>query len=102
LNPSEEVFVPELKLMTFNVEWMISLLVQDKARLLASFPGKSLGPIRLAPIADVPALARRIAGVIEAVDPDVLAVREGPPLESRVDRFVADFLDDASTTFSSN
>jgi endonuclease/exonuclease/phosphatase family metal-dependent hydrolase len=94
--------MPQLKVATFNVEWMISLFVEKQPKLRATFPGKQLGPIRLAPIADVPGLANRIAGVIRDINPDILGIQEGPPLKSQLERFVADYLNGDYVVLTSN
>ncbi len=95
-----------IKIATFNIEWMISLFGGDwsawNGTIPDTFPGKSLGGIRLAPIADVPALCRRIAGVIKAVEPGILAVQEGPPLKDQMELFVREYLDDDFVVQSSN
>jgi hypothetical protein len=99
----------KLKLATFNIEWMLALFGAPKdADWLAhpaipeSFAGGSRGGIRFEPIADVPALCRRIAGCIRAVNPDILVVQEGPPLAEQMTLFVERFLDDAHAVHRSN
>lgn len=96
----------QLKIATFNIEWMISLFggvwTQWDGTIPATFPGKSLGGIRLAPIADVPALCERIAGVIREVGAKILAIQEGPPRQDQMELFVQEFLDDDYVVHSSN
>lgn len=89
----------QLKLCTYNLEWMTSFFgARRDADWLAapvipgSFPGKSAGGIKLGPIADVHSLCQRIALGIQAVDPDVLFVEEGPPLQEQMELFVKTFL----------
>lgn len=89
----------QLKIATFNIEWMLALFGAPRdADWLASpaipdsFAGGKRGTIRFDAIADVPALCRRIAGTIRAVDPDVLMVQEGPPLVEQMQLFVDRFL----------
>ena len=94
--------MPQLKIATFNVEWMISLFEQGQPTLRTTFPGMQIGPIKLAPIADVPGLARRIAGVIREIDPDILGIEEGPPLKTQLETFVADYLGGDYTVLTSN
>jgi endonuclease/exonuclease/phosphatase family metal-dependent hydrolase len=98
--------MPQLKIATFNIEWMISVFGGAAANwngeIPASFPGKSLGQIRLARIDDVPALCQRIKGVIERVDPDILGVQEGPPLKAQMELFARRFLGDRYAVFQSN
>jgi endonuclease/exonuclease/phosphatase family metal-dependent hydrolase len=100
------VTMAQLKIATFNIEWMISLFggawSQWDGTIPSTFPGKSLGGIRLAPIEDVPALCERIAGVIKAVDPKILAVQEGPPRKDQMELFVREHLDDDYVVHSSN
>ena len=99
----------QLKVCTYNVEWMTSFFGAGKdddwlanPTIPASFPGKSAGGINLAPIADIHALGQRIAAGILAVDPDVLFIEEGPPLQEQMELFVATFLGDAYVPHRSN
>lgn len=98
--------MPALKLTTFNIEWMISVFggawTTWDGTIPASFPGKSLGGAKLAKIDDVPALCRRIAGVIKAIKPDILAVQEGPPRKDQMELFVQDFLAGGYVVHTSN
>lgn len=98
-----------LKVCTYNVEWMTSFFGARRdadwladPTIPASFPGKKQGEIRLGPIADVDGLCKRIAAGIEAVDPDVLFVQEGPPLAQQMALFVATYLGDRYVTHRSN
>ncbi|NRB00954.1 MAG: endonuclease/exonuclease/phosphatase family protein [Rhodobacteraceae bacterium] len=95
-----------LKVTTFNIEWMVSFFDGDwnqwDGTIVDTFPGKSLGSIHLEAIPDVPALCTRIANVITAVDPDILAVQEGPPREEQMQLFVDTFLGGAYTVFGAN
>lgn len=99
----------QLKVCTFNIEWMTSFFGARKdADWLAdrtipkSFPGKSAGGIKLSPIADIRGLCQRIAAGIQAVDPDVLFVEEGPPLQEQMELFVETFLGDEYDVHRSN
>jgi endonuclease/exonuclease/phosphatase family metal-dependent hydrolase len=98
--------MPKLKIATFNVEWMISIFggvwKAWDGTIPATFPGKSLGGIKLAPIQDVPGLCKRIAGVIKAVDPDILGIEEGPPLKAQMELFVKQHLNNKYAVFQSN
>jgi endonuclease/exonuclease/phosphatase family metal-dependent hydrolase len=98
--------MPQLKIATFNIEWMISIFggawTTWDGTIPATFPGKSLGGIRLAKIEDVPALCDRIAGVIKQVNPKILVVQEGPPRKDQMELFVKDFLDDDFVVHTSN
>ena len=62
--------MPQVKIATFNTEWMVSLFgglwtTWVSPTIPHTFPGRSLGDIRLEPIEDVPALCERLAGVIK-------------------------------------
>jgi len=99
----------QIKVCTYNIEWMTSFFgARRDADWLAdqvvpqSFPGKSAGGIRLGPIGDVHGLCQRIAAGIQAVDPDVLFVQEGPPLQEQMELFVKTFLDDEYAVHRSN
>jgi len=96
----------QLKIATFNVEWMISIFggvwKTWDGTIPTTFPGKNLGGIKLAPIQDVRGLCKRIAGVIEAVDPDILGIEEGPPLKAQMELFVKRYLNNKYTVFQSN
>lgn len=101
--------MPSIKVATFNIEWMIALFGAPRdADWLAnpsipeSFAGGKRGGITFAPIPDVPALCRRIAATIEAIDADVLLVQEGPPLKEQMELFVERFLGGAYAVHRSN
>jgi endonuclease/exonuclease/phosphatase family metal-dependent hydrolase len=98
--------VAQLKVATFNIEWMAGLFngrwTDWDGTMPATFAGRTLGSIRLEKIEDVPALCKRIAGVIKAVKPHILCLQEGPPLKAQMERFVKDFLDDAYVVHTSN
>jgi len=95
-----------IKILTFNIEWMFAIFGGDWTQwdgtIPASFPGKNLGPIRLAPIGDVPALCRRIAGVIKDSDAKIICIQEGPPRKDQLEFFVSQFLDDDYVVHTSN
>ncbi len=99
----------ELKIASFNVEWMVSLFngrwtdwSPDLVGIPPTFLGRTLGPIELEPVQDVHRLCERIAGTIKAVDAQIIGIQEGPPLNSQMATFVEQFLDDAYTVFTSN
>lgn len=98
--------MPQLKIATWNIEWMISIFggkwTQWDGTIPQTYPGGSFGGIRLAKIEDVPALCNRIAGVIRAVDPKILVVQEGPPLKAQMELFVNNFLNSDFVVHSSN
>ena len=97
--------MPQLKVATFNVEWMVSIFGGQwkhwNGKIPTSFPGQK-GPIRLAAIKDVPELCRRIAGLITTIDPDVIGIEEGPPLLAQMRLFVSRFLGDRYRVYQSN
>ena len=99
----------QIKICTYNLEWMTSFFgARRDADWLAApsippaFPGKKAGSIRLSPIADVHGLCQRIAIGIQAIDPDVLFIEEGPPLLEQMQLFVRQFLGNAYTVYRSN
>ena len=96
----------ELKLATFNCEWMISIFNGDwnqwDGTIHQSFPGKQLGVISLEPIADVPALCERLAGTIRDTQADIIGIQEGPPRKDQMELFVQQFLDNEYVVHSSN
>jgi len=86
----------DVRITTFNIEWMVSIFGGHWAdwdgTIPDTFPGRQLGEIRLEPIPDVPGLVARITGVIDAIDPDILCVQEGPPRQDQMQAFVERFL----------
>jgi len=71
-------------------------------KIPSSFPGKSLGSIKLEPIDDVPSLCRRIARVIDGLNPKILGIQEGPYSAKQLQVFVKKFLMDEYTVHFSN
>jgi endonuclease/exonuclease/phosphatase family metal-dependent hydrolase len=97
----------ELKIATFNLEWMISIfggLWKDwqSPTIPVSFPSKNFGGIKLEAIADVPALCERIAGVIRDINAQIIGIEEGPPLKEQLEVFVQRFLSDEYVIYHSN
>ncbi|MCE7985212.1 MAG: hypothetical protein DYG89_28910 [Caldilinea sp. CFX5] len=97
----------QLKIATFNVEWMIAIFgglwnEWQPPTIPDTFPGKNLGGIHLDPIADVPALCQRIAGVIRDCDAQIIGIEEGPPLQAQMEVFVQRFLNDDYVVHHSN
>lgn len=76
----------EIKVATFNVEWMVNLFQNGRPRLLTkhspSTPGLGAKP------KDPQGVADRIAGVIREVGADILGICEGPPLKAQMEAFV--------------
>lgn len=79
-----------MRLMNWNIEHMNSWWEggdADPAVMRNTLPGSNFSPA----ITDVPALAERVGNVINAVDPDVVAIQEGagiPETNDFFDRFV--------------
>jgi endonuclease/exonuclease/phosphatase family metal-dependent hydrolase len=97
----------ELKIATFNAEWMISIFGGQwtdwkSPYIPQSFPGKKISGIQLEPIADVPALCERIAGVIQDVGAQIIGIEEAPPLIEQMQVFVQRFLNDDYVVHYSN
>ena len=79
-----------MRVMNWNIEHMNSWWeggAQRPAVMRQSFAGSSFSPA----IADVPALAGRVAAVVRAVDPDVLAIQEGPGIPE-MEQFLGDLV----------
>jgi len=75
-----------MRLMNWNIEHMNSWWESGNAEpavMRASFVGNNFSP----PITDVRALAERVGNVINAVDPDVMTIQEGPGLQELRDFF---------------
>jgi endonuclease/exonuclease/phosphatase family metal-dependent hydrolase len=100
--------MPNVKVATFNVEWLVSAFGArwkkwpDDPTIVQSFPGAKLGDIELEPIADVPAMCRRLAGVIRGTQAKIIGIQEAPPLKEQMELFVRDFLSDDYAVFYSN
>ena len=90
--------MPEIKVTTFNVEWMVNLFKTNKPDLLTRHNPRSPG-LGGKP-KDPRGVARRIAGVIRDVDPDILGICEGPPLHSQMATFTRELLDGDYEVFS--
>jgi hypothetical protein len=88
----------ELKVATFNVEWMVNLFENGKPKIAVEqnkkAPGLGAKPKRPSEVAD------RIAGVIQAIDAHVVSICEGPPLKAQMQAFVKAKLDNAYTVYS--
>lgn len=76
-----------MRLMDWNIEWMNNWFVGNG---LVAWRQSHSG------IADVTALAQRVANVITSIDPDVLTLQEGPSDPREMDLFMGDFLSDAN------
>jgi endonuclease/exonuclease/phosphatase family metal-dependent hydrolase len=95
-----------LKVATFNVEWMTIIFGAEwknwNGAIPTTFPGKKLGQIKLPKVDDVIGLCKRIAGVIEDVDADVIGIIEGPPRKDQMELFVKKFLKGKYSVYESN
>lgn len=97
----------QVKVATFNVEWLVSAfgaLWKDwqAPGIPAMFPGKKLGDLKLEPIADVPGLLTRLAGVIQDIQADIIGLQEAPPLKEQMEVFVKQYLNDDYVVYHSN
>jgi hypothetical protein len=88
----------EIKIATFNAEWMVNLFKPNKPNLLTKQNKKTAG-LGAKP-KDPQGVANRIAGVIREVDPDILGICEGPPLKTQMLRFVKEKLSDEYEVYS--
>lgn len=86
-----------LKITTFNVEWMTHLFKTQKAEF---WQGASLNKGMGSKPKNVQMVCNRLASVIKEINPDVLGIQEGPPLKSQMELFVHDFLDNAYDVFT--
>lgn len=88
---------PQIKIATFNAEWMVKLFVPGKPALLkkkTKTPGLGSMPNNPQGVLD------KIAGVIKAVDADIIGICEGPPLHEQMRQFVKDKLNGDYRTYS--
>lgn len=88
----------QIKIATFNVEWMVNLFKPNKPDLLTR-QNKHTAGVGAKP-KNPQGVADRIAAVIKDVDPDILGICEGPPFESQMQRFVEDKLDNQYAVYS--
>ena len=78
----------ELKIATFNTEWMISIfggLWNDwqSPTIPDTFPGKNFGGIYLDPIRRCPRFVPAHRGVVRDTGAQIIGIEEGPPLRRR-------------------
>lgn len=88
----------EIKIATFNVEWMVSLFKNGKPDLLTK-PSKRTPGLGAKP-KDPQGVANRIASVIKELDADVVGICEGPPYKAQMQTFVREKLGDGYTVYS--
>ena len=72
----------ELRVGNWNVEWMNRWFTSDRSEAEWKASGDISG------VSDIDDLARRVAGVIEAMAPDVLTIQEGPSRREELALFV--------------
>lgn len=77
-----------LRIATYNIEWMNNLFVKGEAKLRTK-PGKGMGRFP----SDPRGVAERIAGVIADLDAHIIGVQEGPARLSQMQFFADEFLD---------
>jgi endonuclease/exonuclease/phosphatase family metal-dependent hydrolase len=88
----------EIKIATFNVEWMVNLFKNGKPELSTKQNKKAPG-LGAKP-KDPQGVANRIAAVIKEVDADITGICEGPPLKSQMQRFVKEKLGNDYVVYS--
>ena len=88
----------EIKIATFNVEWMVNLFKNGKPALLTrhnkNSPGLGAKP------KDPQGVADRIASVITDLDADIVGICEGPPQKAQMETFVREKLADEYSVYS--
>lgn len=100
--------MPSIKIATFNVEWMILLFgglwsKWQPPHMPDSFPGGRVGYNPSAPaISDIPALAQRLAQVIQGSGAHIIGLQEAPPLKEQVEVFVERYLNGEFVVYHSN
>src|SRR5215218_172937 len=82
--------MPEVRICSVNAEWMNDWFERDAAPAAFRAQFRRDGQVN-----DTAATARRLAGLIEAIAPQVVAIQEGPSREAELALFVRDYLDDA-------
>ena len=87
----------EIKVASFNVEWMTKLFVGTKAKFYQG-PSKKGGPG--AKPKNVQLVSKRIAEVIKSLKAEVVGIVEGPPRKEQMELFVKQYLSGKYTVFS--
>jgi hypothetical protein len=88
----------EIKMATFNVEWMVNLFKNGKPELLTA-PSKTTPGLGGKP-KNPQGVAQKIADVITDLDADIVGVCEGPPLKAQMQTFVKDKLADGYDVYT--
>jgi len=86
--------MPEIKVANWNIEWMNRWFTEDGAGA-----PQLRRPEEVSGVTDLEDLCRRVAAVIDTIDPDVLTVQEGPSRKSEMGLFVRTFLGDRFEIF---
>jgi endonuclease/exonuclease/phosphatase family metal-dependent hydrolase len=99
--------MPQIKIATFNIEWMVlafgGMWTQWQSPIIPlSFPGGTVGGVKHEPIGDVHGLCRRVAGVIKGIRAKIIAIQEAPPRKEQMEAFVDQFLDGKYVVHHSN
>jgi endonuclease/exonuclease/phosphatase family metal-dependent hydrolase len=88
----------EIKIATFNVEWMVNLFKNGKPELATKqnkrAPGLGAKP------KDPQGVADRIAAVIKDLKADIIGICEGPPLKTQMQHFVKEKLGNDYVVYS--
>ena len=83
--------MPEMRICSFNVEWMNDWFTADAlpAGFKAQFSDRDSSHLN-----DTGVTAKRTAAVIRAIDPDILGIQEAPSRQAELELFVAKYLHD--------
>src|SRR5436190_5418637 len=88
----------QIKISTFNVEWMVNLFKNGQPILLTKqskkTPGLGAKPKNPQGVAD------RIASVIDDLEADIIGICEGPPYKAQMQTFVKEKLGDRYAVYS--
>ncbi|HTV70141.1 MAG TPA: hypothetical protein VMF90_16555 [Rhizobiaceae bacterium] len=79
--------MPNLRIATYNIEWMNNLFVKGEAKIRTK-PAKGMGRFPNNPHG----VAERIAGIIEEMDAHIIGVQEGPASVLQMQFFCDEFL----------
>jgi hypothetical protein len=88
----------EIKIATFNVEWMVNLFKNGQPKLLTK-PSKKTPGLGAKP-KNPQGVADRIASVIQDLRADIIGICEGPPHQQQMETFVKEKLDDEYLVYS--
>lgn len=100
--------MPQIKIATFNTEWMILLFGGQWSKwkspeMPASHAGGRVGYNPSTPkIADCDTLAKRLAQVIKNINAQIIGIQEAPPLKEQMEVFVHRYLNDEYVVYHSN